>query len=68
MSGPPLITPDGTHSFNQSNIPILTLAINMTFPFRLLKLNQNNKLNFSQKNVNSVLSGGTVPQLCGGCV
>ena len=45
LSGLLLISLDGTHSLGRSNILILTLAINMNFPLRLLELNKSNWLN-----------------------
>ena len=45
LSGLLLISLDGTHSLGQSNMLILTLAINMNFPLRLLELKKGNRLN-----------------------
>lgn len=36
-------------SLGQSGIPTLTMSINLNFLFKLLKLNQNNELTFSER-------------------
>ena len=69
LSGLLLISLDETHSLRQSNILIVTLAINMNFSLKVTQIQSEQQAKLQFKNIiTSRLLGGTLPQLWDGFI